>query len=89
MWRLLRRAWLRKALGGANNPAFGRQYQGLEFDLEGEINMNQCPLLVSLASDVYALKALSQHRDGNVSMSAWHTLGYVSAEELAKLRFTG
>ena len=88
MWRLLRRAWLRKALGGANNPAFGRQYQDLEFDLDGEINM-KCPLLVSLASDVYALKALSQHRQGNIIMSAWHKLGYVSAEELAKLRFDG
>ncbi|CAE7908487.1 unnamed protein product [Symbiodinium microadriaticum] len=89
LWEKGHHCQLKKALGGANNPAFGRQYQGLEFDLEGEINMNQCPLLVSLASDVYALKALSQHRDGNVSMSAWHTLGYVSAEELAKLRFTG
>ena len=71
MWRLLRRVWLRKALGGANNPAFGRQHQDLQFDLEGEINM-KCPLLVSLASDVYAMKALGQHRDGNVIMSAWH-----------------
>ena len=60
----------------------------LEFDLDGEINM-KCPLLVSLASDVYALKALSQHRQGNIIMSAWHKLGYVSAEELAKLRFDG
>ena len=49
----------------------------------------KCPLLVSLASDVYALKALSQHRQGNIIMSAWHKLGYVSAEELAKLRFDG
>ncbi|OLQ12975.1 hypothetical protein AK812_SmicGene3086 [Symbiodinium microadriaticum] len=45
--------------------------QDLQFDLEGEINM-KCPLLVSLASDVYAMKALGQHRDGNVIMSAWH-----------------
>ena len=63
MWRLPRRPWLRKALGGANNPAFGRQYQGLEFDLEGEINV-KCPLLVSLASDVYALKATAQDQNG-------------------------
>eukprot|EP00439_Symbiodinium_sp_Y106_P035423 s1336_g4.t1 len=46
-------------------------------------------LLVSLTSDVYALKALSQHRQGNIIMSAWHKLGYVSAEELGKLRFDG
>ncbi|CAE7795057.1 unnamed protein product, partial [Symbiodinium necroappetens] len=84
--RLLRRVWLRKALGGANNLAFGRQHQDLQFDLEGEINM-QCPLLVSLASDVYAMKALGQHRDGNVSLAQ---IGlYVSAEELAKLCFDG
>ena len=61
MWRLLRRAWLRKAQG---DIAFGRQYQDLEFDLEGEINV-KCPLLVSLASDVYALKATAQDQNGS------------------------
>ena len=88
MWRLLRRAWLRKALGGTNNPAFGRQYAELDFDLHREVNM-KAPLLVSLAADVYALKALSEHRRSNIIMSAWLKLGYISSQELADLKFDG
>ena len=87
-WRLLRRAWLRKATGGANNPAFARQYQELQFDLSGQVSL-KTPLLVSLASDVYALKSLAAHRKGNIIMSSWLKLGYISAQELANLRFAG
>ena len=31
-WRLLRKAWLHKAFGGTNNPAYGRTCQEAEFD---------------------------------------------------------
>ncbi|CAE7406727.1 hypothetical protein AK812_SmicGene23917 [Symbiodinium microadriaticum] len=51
-WRLLRRAWLRKA-------------------------------------DVYARQCLRQHRSGNIIMAAWHRLGYIDVEELAKRKLGG
>ncbi|CAE7437191.1 unnamed protein product, partial [Symbiodinium sp. KB8] len=58
---------------GASGGPVAPDVEDLQFDLEGEINM-KCPLLVSLASDVYAMKALGQHRDGNVIMSSMSTL---------------
>ena len=45
--------------------------------------------MTSLHADVYALEALRQHRCGNIIMSAWHRLGYVTAQELADLKFQG
>ena len=87
-WRLLRKAWLRKAIGGTNNPAYGRTYEEAQFDLRGEANI-QCPLMVSLHADIYALKALGSHRSGNIIMSAWHRLGYIDAQELADIKFGG
>ena len=87
-WRLLRKAWLRKAIGGSNNPAYGRTYGEAQFDLRGEANI-QCPLTVSLYADIYALKALGSHRSGNIIMSAWHRLGYIDAQELADVKFGG
>ena len=88
VWRLLRRAWLRKATGGVDNPAFARQYADLDFDLQGEPVLKST-LLMSLASDVYALQALRQHRHGNIIMSSWHKLGYVSIKDLADMKFQG
>ena len=87
-WRLLRRAWLRKAVGNTNNPAYGRTMADAQFDLRGEVQTH-CPLMVSLQADVYALQCLRQHRCGNIIMSAWHRLGYIDVEELAKLKFGG
>ena len=84
-WRLLRRAWLRKAVGSAN-PAYGRMLEEAQWDLRGEI-CTTCPWMTSLRSDIYALQALRTHRKGNIVMSAWHRLGYIDMEELAKLNF--
>ena len=61
--------------------AFGRQYADLEFDLQGEVNLKRS-LMVSLASDIYALKAL-------VIMFAWLKLGCITPEELPALHFEG
>ena len=62
-WRLLRRAWLRKAVANSSNPAFGRNMSELQFDLRGEAHTT-CPLMTSLHADVYALEAFRQHRCG-------------------------
>ena len=86
-WRLLRRAWLRKAVG-SGNPAYGRTLEEAQFDLRGEI-CTTCPWMTSLQADVYALQALRNHRHGNIIMSAWHRLGYIDLSELARLNFAG
>ena len=78
----------KRPVAGANNPAFARQCQELQFDLFGQVSL-KTPLLVSLASDVYALKSLAAHREGNIVMSSWLKLGHISAQELANLRFAG
>ena len=46
-------------------------------------------LMVSFASDIYALKALAAHRNGNVVCSAWRKLGYISFAELAAAKCQG
>ena len=48
-----------------------------------------CPLMVSLQADVYARQCLRQHRSGNIIMAAWHRLGYIDVEELAKRKLGG
>ena len=81
-WRLLRKSWLRKAIGGDSNPAFGRKMADLDFNLHGEVNLS-CPLLVSLAADVYAIQALANHCSENIVTSVWLKTGYISKAELA------
>ena len=76
-WRLLCRAWLRRAGAGASNPASGRVLSGVQFDLRAEHNL-QCPLQTSLLAAVRGLQA---------TMSPWHRFGYVDVEELAMLNF--
>jgi hypothetical protein len=87
-WRVLRRAYLRCAAGSNENPAFRAKLQDLEFGPIGEVQLT-CPIMSSLRADAYALKAIKNHRRGNLVMSAWAQCGYCTEVQLATWNFEG